>query len=500
MPENLKNQDNNDYSVELLKERLPQFLEEMKGRLNKKIISQDRAIRRLMRNISIYYAKLNDSKRPIAIFLFSGPSGSGKTYTAEELAYALIGKPKGGLNPLVKIDCGGLSLKHTVASLTGSPPGYVGYGDQTGIEAVGQHEKEKLGLNDLDIVFEEFLEKIMVQAKTGHLLPSQVKKTQKFIRKLRERVEEEFGPFRSVVLFDEIEKADMNVQSQLLRILDEGILQLHNGKVVNFRGSIIILTTNVGTKQILDDYLSKNTIGFNASKGKGAQKEDKNLDKKIWRRVKGEIKEKGHFKPELLGRIGDKGIIVFHSLDRDDYQKILDLQLEEVQDYFGDALSISYTKRFKKFLIEEGVSPEYGARALRDVIKTHIRTEIANKILNKFLKIGDSILMDVKIIREIGGDDKEKKTVKAKIKRQARKAGVRVPSFETRLEETRDFDNIGEALKGFLDEFFESGKKEKPIVKEVKNILDKFLKKLFSENENKIMKILSKPQPPFDKN
>lgn len=474
------------FSIKIFDSGTPPFLVEIKQKLEEKIIGQDLAIKRLMRNIAAYYAKLNDPKRPIAIYLFAGPSGSGKTYTAEELAYILIGKPEAGLSPLVKIDCGGLSLHHTISSLTGSPPGYVGYGDEVGIENVGRYERGRVGLEELEEAIQEWTEKVKLALTAGDIKPSHLKKYNKFVKKLAEEIERKCGPFRSVVLFDEIEKADMNIQSQLLRILDEGILQLHNGKVVNFRGSIIILTTNVGTRQILDEYISKKKIGFKTPAEEDAKKADSKLNEIIWRRVKEEIKKSGYFKPELLGRIGEKGIIVFHSLKPEDYQKILELQLKEVQAHLSEdfeggpgALSISYSKRFKEFLVEEGINAEYGARALRDVIRIYVRSEIANKILNKDLKVGDKILMDIKTTKILNEEGKEERITKVIIKIQPRPDGQELVDFSTRIERTQDF-----SAQEFLREFYKPKSGENPVIKQARIAFGIFFQKLLDEKKD----------------
>jgi len=493
----IRNDDVSKYTIEVSDSGLPPFLEKVQERLEKRVIGQIRPIRRAMRRIAAYYARLNDSKRPLGIFLFAGPSGSGKTYTAEELAYALIGDPEAGLGPLVKIDCGGLSLRHTVASLTGSPPGYIGYGDTAGIEAVGQYEMRKLGLSEVNTLLEEFMEEIYQRVLIKQIRPSQIDRAKKFIQELRSEIETKCGPFRSVVLFDEIEKADMNIQAQLLRILDEGILQLQNGRVVNLRASIIILTTNVGTKQILDDYLSEKKLGFKTPKEEKIRKAN-GLNQQIWRRVKEEIKRGGHFIPELLSRIGEKGIIVFHALDYEDYQKILDLQLKEVGEQLsGDlekgpgALTIFYIQRFKDFLIEKGISPEYGARALKNIIDTYVRTEIANKILSKDLKVGDKILMDVDFIERVNEKGEKEKEAEVKIKIEPRPEGIELPDFKTRFDEESSFK-----AEEFLQRFFKSKPKESVMIKEVKKALKVFLQKLIFENRRASPKQLRSPIVP----
>lgn len=437
------------YTIPLDSGNLPPFLQTIKQRLEKKVIGQPRPIKRILRGITAFHAQLNDPKRPVGIFMFAGPSGSGKTYLAEELAHAYLGEPENKLSPLVKIDCGSLSLEHTVASLTGSPPGYVGYGDRINLEMVGEYDKKKRA-GDFEKKCEEAVRKLAKEL-TKRNLPQDVarehvKNFRESIARIKKKTEELLAPFRSVVLFDEIEKANMNIQSQLLRILDEGKLDLLNGRQVDFRGSIIILTTNVGTEQIISEHLNEEKIGFSLPHRDKLERV-KSLDDDIYRRVWREIfdRKKRHFKPELLARIGKPGIIVFHVLGHQDYQKILDLQLEEFQNLLlqkngPGRLFVSYTPKFRDFLIEEGVSPIFGARALRSVIDKYVKTPVSEKILQKQLKIGDRIFLDIS-----GGS-----TI---ISRQQRPGNAVPRDFRIKEFEALAMPQIDDALNNLLEGF-----------------------------------------------
>lgn len=456
MYEDLISEIRNDYSkytISLPNSDLPLFLKKIKERLEERIIGQPRPIQRIMRGITTFYAKLNDPNRPIGVFLFAGPSGSGKTLTAEELAYALIGEPENGLSPLVKIDCGSLSLSHTVASLTGSPPGYVGYGESVSLEMVGKYDKKKKDLDKINKRIDQWLKgaiERIYQRFGDEGIETYISELQEIVKRVQKEIDGLYGPFRSVVLFDEIEKANKNIQSQLLRILDEGKLDLLNGRTVDFRGSIIILTTNVGTEQILAEHLSEEKIGFSLPYKERIGKAQ-TLNEKINRRVRKEIfdRRKAYFKPELLGRIGEPGIIVFNVLSYGDYQKILEIRLRECQDQLmGDngpgALLLSYTQNFKDFLIEKGISPIYGARALRSVIDKYVRVPISEKILAGQLKAGDKILLDVKYKEEVGW---------TKIIRQKRPRGIALPDFEKREIEKVLPSDIAKILDRFFEDF-----------------------------------------------
>lgn len=408
-------------------------------KIKENVFGQDRAIRRAVRVISIFEANLNDPQRPVGALMFSGPSGSGKTFTAKQLAYAWIGEPKNGLDPVVFIDCGTLSLEHERATLTGSPPGYVGYKQEVGLEQVGEYEKKK------NPTKKEILERWAEKVAWGEMNPKAILRKLPLFRKFFQEAKEEEKrktrkPHRSVVIFDEFEKAHVNVQKQLLNILEEGKLRLLNGRVVDFTGSLIIFTTNVGTKQILDEYLSDHQIGFKTPSREKVKKSN-GMDRAIWERVKREIESGKYFLPELLGRIGKPGIIVFQTLKHADYLKILDVELSKVQKIFSEdyqfslgKLSISYAKKFKDFLIKEGVEPKYGARALRNVVDKYVREPIANAVSSGDLKQNDKILLKIKY-KTIDGEDGEKEEGETKILRQPRLITKEYPSFDFKKEE-----------------------------------------------------------------
>lgn len=448
--------DFSEYSIVLSNPELPSFLRDVQTKLKKRIIGQSLPIKKTMEQIVSFYAMLNDPKRPIAVLMFAGPSGIGKTYFAEELAYALIGEPKGGLSPLVKIDCASLSLNHTVASLTGSPPGYIGYKDKVNLEMVGDYDREKRAkeemVNDEIVEFEEMI------FSSDEISSKNRLKIKNHLSMTRQKINEHFSPFRSVVVFDEIEKADPNIQSQLLRILDEGEIDLLSGRKINFKGSIIILTTNVGTKQVLAEHIRKKGIGFSVPNKKKLEK-DSDLNDRIRRQVLREILDdkKGHFKPELLSRIGKQGIIVFNVLGYEDYRRILDLRLGEIQKVMAKSsnkgpgkLKVSYVEGFKDFLIKEGISDEFGARALNNIIDKYVRVPIAENILSGDLAVGDEILLDIEF--EKASENKE--AGRTKIRRKRRQKGRKAIPFKTREDGVRDLD-IEKLLYMVFDKIFD---------------------------------------------
>ena len=401
------------------------------------------------------------------MFYVAGPSGTGKTLTAKQLAYAWIGEPNADLDPVVFIDCGSLSLKHERAVLTGSPPGYVGYEDAVGLEQVGQYEKEK-HLSKREII-NQWIQKTSLRIKTGQIPALVWRRLLPFLVEIDEKAEKEEKketklkrPCRCVVIFDEFEKAHLNIQRQLLSILEEGKLRLQSGRVVDFTGSLIIFTTNVGTQQISDEYLSGQRIGYKTPAREKIQKSN-GMDKAIWTRVRREIESGKYFLPELLGRIGKPGIIVFQTLKHADYLKILEVELSEVQKRLSENyqfspgnLSISYTKEFKDFLIQEGVDPRYGARALSNVVKKYMIEPIANAILNGELKQNDKILFEVKY-REVSDDDgEEREEGETEIRRQPREESREYPPFVKKKWPAADRKKIEKMLDEKLNEILKN--------------------------------------------
>jgi len=291
---------------------------EMETELKKRIIGQDEAIRLVSSAIRRARAGIKDPKRPIGSFLFMGPTGVGKTEMAKVIANFLFE----GKDALIKIDMSEYMEKFAVSRLIGAPPGYVGY------EEGGE---------------------------------------------LTERVRQH--PY-SVVLFDEIEKANTDVFNLLLQIFDDGVLTDSLGRKVNFKNTIIIMTTNIGSRNIFSG-----SFGFSQSSVKSEYKTMK----------KNMIDEaRKLFNPEFMNRIDDP--IVFRPLSKEDILKIIALQLDEVQQNLansGTLLKIS--KGVKEFILEKGFKPEYGARPLRRAIQTLIEDPIAEKFLSKTLHKGNVI-------------------------------------------------------------------------------------------------------------
>jgi len=291
----------------------------MGAALKKRIVGQDPVIEILSRAIQRTRAGLKDPNRPIGSFIFLGPTGVGKTQLAKELAAYLFESE----DALIRIDMSEFMEKFSVSRLTGAPPGYVGY------EEGGQ---------------------------------------------LTEKVRHH--PY-SVVLFDEIEKAHPDVFNILLQILDEGHLTDSLGRKVDFRNTVLILTSNIGARQI-----SKGgSLGFNKS--------DEETDYESMRdRLTEEVRH--IFNPEFLNRVDE--IVVFRQLGRGDMLAIVDIVIEEMLGKVADRnISIELTKGAKEFIAERGFDPMYGARPLKRTIQRHIEDAIAEELLKGHFSDGSNI-------------------------------------------------------------------------------------------------------------
>jgi ATP-dependent Clp protease ATP-binding subunit ClpC len=312
--------------VEKLTEKESEKLLKLEEILHKRVIGQDEAVKSIARAVRRARVGLKDPKRPIGSFIFLGPTGVGKTELSKALAEAMFGDE----NSIIRIDMSEYMEKHTVSRLIGSPPGYVGFDEG------------------------------------GQL-------TEKVRRK----------PY-SVILFDEIEKAHPEVFNILLQILEDGRLTDGKGKTVNFRNTIIILTSNVGASTIK----KQKSLGFTMD----SDKQDNEYEK-MKENIMDELKQS--FRPEFLNRIDD--IIVFHQLVENDLQKVVKLMLKSVSDRLNDQeINIKFSQEAEKLLAEKGYDPSYGARPLRRTITKIVEDKISEEILNGDLHKGDEVSVTVK--------------------------------------------------------------------------------------------------------
>ena len=306
-----------------------QRLLELENELHKRVVSQDEAIRAVAKSIRRARAGLKDPRRPMGSFIFAGPSGVGKTLLSKALAEFMFGDEEA----LIQIDMSEYMEKHNVSRLIGAPPGYVGY------EEGGQ---------------------------------------------LTERIRRR--PY-AVVLLDEIEKAHPDVFNTLLQIMEEGHLTDSFGRRVDFRNTIVILTTNIGAELI------KSGGGF----GFGKRDEDSTYEK-MKDMLHKEVER--HFRPEFLNRLDD--VIVFKALYRDDLKTIVDYELRKVRQRLTDehGLGLELTEGAREFLIDKGFNPDFGARPLRRAIEQHVEDPISEEVLRGAYKESAKIVVSVADVPE----------------------------------------------------------------------------------------------------
>ena len=296
----------------------------MEDELHKRVIGQEQAIKALSKSIRRTRAGLKDPKRPSGSFIFAGPSGVGKTELSKTLAEFLFGDE----DALISLDMSEYSERHTASRLFGSPPGYVGY------------------------------------EEGGQL-------TEKVRRK----------PF-SVVLFDEVEKAHPDIFNSLLQVLEEGRLTDSQGRVVDFKNTVIIMTTNLGSRDVSQGVM----LGF------VAENEDDTAYERMKAKVQQELKQ--HFRPEFLNRIDD--IIVFHQLTKIEIIEIVDLMIANLEKRLSDRdIDIELTIGAKDLLAERGYDSQLGARPLRRTIQRDIEDPLSEKMLFGDLQAGNIVVVDV---------------------------------------------------------------------------------------------------------
>jgi ATP-dependent Clp protease ATP-binding subunit ClpC len=311
--------------VHSLMETEAEKLLKMEERLHERIVGQDEAINAVSDAIRRARSGLKDPKRPIGSFIFLGPSGVGKTELAKTLAWFLFDDD----DALLRIDMSEYRERHTVSRLFGAPPGYVGY-------------------------------------EEGGQLTEAVRRR----------------PYQ-VVLFDEIEKAHPDVWNALLQILEDGRLTDGQGHVVDFRNTVVIMTSNIGT-----DYAKKGgTLGF-LRPGEEEAPDEKEAHQKIKENLK------KTFRPEFLNRIDE--IIIFHTLTREQVKQIVDLQMKEICARLADqGLTIELTDAAREWLAKEGYDPQFGARPLRRTLQRRVESPLSVQLLKGIFQSGDTVVIDV---------------------------------------------------------------------------------------------------------
>lgn len=312
--------------VNKLTEQESKRLERLEEELHKRVVGQNEAVDAVARAIKRSRVGLKDPKRPVGSFLFLGPTGVGKTELSKALAEAVFGSE----DALIRVDMSEYMEKHSVSKLIGSPPGYVGFEE-------GGQLSEKVRSN----------------------------------------------PY-SVILFDEIEKAHSDVFNILLQVLDDGHITDSQGRKVDFKNTIIIMTSNTGAQRIIDP----KKLGFVTASNADTEHED------MKKNVMDEVKQ--NFKPEFLNRIDD--IIVFRALTEDDVRNISNLLLKELKQRVASQMEIQlkFGDAVKKLIFEKGYDKKYGARPLKRAIQTNIEDELAEAVLKGEIKRGDTVQVTVR--------------------------------------------------------------------------------------------------------
>lgn len=302
--------------VSKLMEEEKQKLLNLEQELHKRVIGQDEAVRAVADAVLRARAGLKDNKRPIGSFIFLGPTGVGKTELARALSEALFDTE----DNMIRIDMSEYMEKHSVARLIGAPPGYVGY-------------------------------------EEGGQLTESVRRK----------------PY-SVILFDEIEKAHPDVFNLLLQLLDDGRLTDSQGRIVNFKNTVVIMTSNVGSRYLLEN------IG-----------EDGELDEETRNRVMNELRYL--FKPEFLNRVDD--IVLFKPLTRNEVREIVRLVMKNVSDRLSEKdMKLKITDRALDYIVQNGWTPEYGARPVKRFIQKEVETEIGKQVIKGLVGEGDIMIVD----------------------------------------------------------------------------------------------------------
>ena len=284
--------------------------------LHKRVIGQEEGVKAVAEAVLRARAGLKDEKRPIGSFIFLGPTGVGKTELAKALSEALFDSEKN----MVRIDMSEYMEKHSVSRLVGAPPGYVGYDE-------------------------------------GGQLTEAVRRK----------------PY-SVILFDEIEKAHPDVFNILLQLLDDGRLTDNQGRTVDFKNTIVIMTSNIGSSYLIDGIRSDGTV-----------------DEEVKQKVEDETKK--YFRPEFLNRIDE--IVVFSPLTETQIVRIIELAMKEIEKRLEERnITLTLTDRAKKFIADESYDPAYGARPVKRFLQRNVETELAGEIIKGSVKDGDKVLID----------------------------------------------------------------------------------------------------------
>lgn len=322
--------------VPLRREAAAEDAGQLAHRLSRRVVGQEEAIRAIVPYVELFEAGLSPAGRPVGVFLLLGPTGTGKTRTVEALAEALHGSER----HVLRIDCGEFQLEHEVARLVGAPPGYIGHRET---------------------------QPMLTQTKLNAVASERSS--------------------LSIVLFDEIEKAAASLGRLLLGVLDKAALKLGDNTVVNFERSLIFLTSNLGAREMARQ--TRQRFGLAAAAPAPA------AARAMERVALGAVRKR--FSPEFVNRI-DR-ILTYRPLDEGAFEKILDLQLEELHRHLAGRLGeaafrLALTAEARRFLLEQGTSAEYGARELKRTMHRHVIQPLARVVLEGLARPGELVRVE----------------------------------------------------------------------------------------------------------
>jgi ATP-dependent Clp protease ATP-binding subunit ClpB len=330
-------------TIKLDESKVPDEVQKLEEYLRSKVIGQDRAIKQFVRAYEVFLSEMKHPDRPLGVLLFLGPTGVGKTRVVEVFAEYLW-KSK---DALIKLNCAEFQAAHEISKLIGAPPGYVGH-------------KETKDNDDKQIFTKTRIEKYWNQ-----------------------------GPKFTPILLDEIEKAHSAFHKLLLGIFDRGELTTGHNEKIDFRNTLIVMTSNLGARDV-SSFLGNRQYGFQTTNSKSSDQ----VDQEIYKISKEAVKS--FFDPEIVNRIDRT--VVFRPLSNDDLGKILAIELDLIQDRIIAAkkfIILDVSQRAKNFLLSEGTSKEYGARELSRTIERFVISKITRAFSTKQAVNGDMVLVDV---------------------------------------------------------------------------------------------------------
>lgn len=390
-------------AIQLDPDRLSNEAIRLKEHYKKWYVNQERAVNALVSAWSFYKSKFWKGGEPIKVLTLLGPTGVGKTYLAKLFAMYLFESPKA----LTKIDCGSFAERHQLSKLIGAPPGYLGYNhpsdpnyfnppllSQVKIDSYDfDYQRKKISRSDkyvraMELEIDSM--KLILERSEGDaankISEDIARKQKQLFGYLWNKIEK---PLKSVILFDEIEKAHPVLYDFLLSIMDDGETTLENGEKVNMENSVIIMTSNAGSEEIVKSIKGVKKIGYISREA------DENIEEAIYHSAMRKLKE--IFRPEFLGRIED-GIVVCKPLSR---EQLAGIQSIFLRDLYDDIISkfpivILISDKAKEFLLDRAADhPEFGARQIEDKIKKYMRMKIGNLESTGQIKVGDTLYIDV---------------------------------------------------------------------------------------------------------